>query len=180
MPAPQVATFLTTIDICGYFVVLEQHAFTPRRARHHALGEPTGHGFMRQRASQRSVWRNYWVFFCRFGRLYCGGGHLTCPAIKPEGDFMSPPLQHNTHNALLFITIIPSPLLLHGVENPVNPGYRKQVLRLARSLPALHIETAVQPVSRGILRLTLRVSSDFSWQVGDDAQGDTSRQQQYR
>lgn len=40
-----------------------------------------------------------------------------------------------------------------------------QVLRLARSLPALHIETAVQPVTRGILRLTLRVHADFIWQV---------------
>ncbi|CAM9807850.1 unnamed protein product, partial [Scytosiphon promiscuus] len=38
------------------------------------------------------------------------------------------------------------------------------VLRLARSLPALHIETSVQPVTRGILRLTLTVSADFIWQ----------------
>ncbi|CAM9493706.1 unnamed protein product [Ectocarpus sp. 12 AP-2014] len=38
------------------------------------------------------------------------------------------------------------------------------VLRLARSLPALHIETSVQPVTRGILRLTLTVSADFLWQ----------------
>lgn len=40
-----------------------------------------------------------------------------------------------------------------------------QVLRLARTLPALQIQTAVQPVTRGILRLTLRVSVDFLWQA---------------
>ena len=44
-----------------------------------------------------------------------------------------------------------------------------QVLRLARSLPALHIDTSVQPVTRGILRMTLTVSADFMWQVGIQA-----------
>ncbi|CAN0468924.1 unnamed protein product, partial [Ascophyllum nodosum] len=32
-------------------------------------------------------------------------------------------------------------------------------------LPALHIQAVVQPVTRGILRLTLRVLADFLWQA---------------
>lgn len=47
----------------------------------------------------------------------------------------------------------------------IDPPCFEQVLRLARTLPALHIDTAVQPVTRGILRLTLKVVSDFIWQV---------------
>ena len=42
---------------------------------------------------------------------------------------------------------------------------RTQVLRLAKTLPALHIQAVVQPVTRGILRLTLRVLADFLWQA---------------
>ncbi|CAM9532103.1 unnamed protein product, partial [Discosporangium mesarthrocarpum] len=53
-----------------------------------------------------------------------------------------------------------------GEAGALCHNYRmgETVLRLARSLPFLHIEAAIQPVTRGILRVTLKISADFEWQ----------------
>ncbi len=38
-----------------------------------------------------------------------------------------------------------------------------RVLALARSLPHLHIECSVQPITRGILKMSLNIYADFDW-----------------